>query len=88
MQTQHPYITVPPVINGTVNAMKAALHNVLRIDPWSEDAVKATWAPPPYDGVQRKLNVYSASKTEGEQAAWECMKYEKSGADRNSVLPT
>ena len=26
------------------------------------EAIKAAWAPPPYEGEQRKLDVYSASK--------------------------
>ncbi|RDW91717.1 aldehyde reductase II [Coleophoma crateriformis] len=35
---------------------------------WNEMAVEAAWAPPPYEGDQRRLDVYSASKTQGEQA--------------------
>jgi nucleoside-diphosphate-sugar epimerase len=65
-------------------------NKVFNIDPtvWNEDAVKAAWAPPPYDGVQRKLDVYSASKTQGEQAAWEFVKSPQStGITLNCVLP-
>lgn len=62
---------------------------IFTMDPstWNESAVKAAWAPPPYESVQRKLDVYSASKTQGEQAAWEYVR--KSGADMvlNCVLP-
>lgn len=65
-------------------------NKVFNIDPtvWNEDAVKAAWAPPPYDGVQRKLDVYSASKTQGEQAAWEFVKSPQSnGITLNCILP-
>ncbi|OAP63208.1 hypothetical protein AYL99_02435 [Fonsecaea erecta] len=54
---------------------------------WNDEAVKAAWAPPPYEGEQRKLDVYSASKTQGEQAAWKFMKEEKPGYVLNTVLP-
>jgi nucleoside-diphosphate-sugar epimerase len=65
-------------------------NKVFNIDPsvWNEDAVKAAWAPPPYEGVQRKLDVYSASKTQGEQAAWDFVKStESNGIVLNCVLP-
>ena len=54
---------------------------------WNEEAIKAAWAPPPYEGEQRKLDVYSASKTEGERAAWKFMKEQKPGFALNTVLP-
>jgi nucleoside-diphosphate-sugar epimerase len=65
-------------------------NKVFNIDPtvWNEDAVKAAWAPPPYDGVERKLNVYSASKTQAEQAAWDFVKSPNAnGITLNCVLP-
>lgn len=64
-------------------------NKIFPINPsiWNEDAVKAAWAPPPYDGVQRKLDVYSASKTQGEQAAWEFVKKEGNDIVLNCVLP-
>ncbi|KNG84875.1 aldehyde reductase II [Aspergillus nomiae NRRL 13137] len=40
---------------------------------WNEAAVKAAWAPPLYKGFQRLLDVYSASKTQAERAAWKFM---------------
>jgi hypothetical protein len=36
-------------------------------DLWNEDAVKAAWAPPPYED-ERKWAVYRSSKTEAEKA--------------------
>jgi nucleoside-diphosphate-sugar epimerase len=64
-------------------------NKVFNIDPsvWNEDAVKAAWAPPPYEGVQRKLDVYSASKTQGEQEAWKFVKENGNGLVLNCVLP-
>lgn len=65
-------------------------NKVFKMDPsvWNDDAIKAAWAPPLYEGVQRKLDVYSASKTQGEQAAWEFIKStDGSGIVLNTVLP-
>jgi nucleoside-diphosphate-sugar epimerase len=42
-------------------------------DSWNETDVKAAWAPPPYD-FSRAGTVYSASKVQGEKAAWKFMK--------------
>jgi nucleoside-diphosphate-sugar epimerase len=64
-------------------------NRVFKIDSsvWNTSAVEAAWAPPPHEGVQRKLDVYSASKTQGEQAAWEFMNKEKPDLVLNCILP-
>ncbi|USP82843.1 hypothetical protein yc1106_10117 [Curvularia clavata] len=65
-------------------------NKIFKIDPsvWNEEAVRAAWAPPPYEGVQRKLDVYSASKTQGEQAAWDFVKStDSNGIVLNCILP-
>jgi nucleoside-diphosphate-sugar epimerase len=54
---------------------------------WNTSAVEAAWAPPPYEGLQRRLDVYSASKTQSEQAAWKFMEEQKPGFVLNTVLP-
>jgi len=54
---------------------------------WNEEAVKAAWAPPPFEGLQRRLDVYSASKTQGEQAAWRFMGEKKPNFVLNTILP-
>jgi hypothetical protein len=38
-------------------------------------------------GLQRRLDVYSASKMQSEQAAWKFMEEEKPGFVFNTVLP-
>jgi nucleoside-diphosphate-sugar epimerase len=43
---------------------------------WNEDAVKAAWAPPPYE-QDRLMAVYAASKVEGEKACWKFMEENK-----------
>ena len=43
---------------------------------WNEDAVKAAWAPPPYE-QDRLMAVYAASKVEGERACWKYMEENK-----------
>lgn len=54
---------------------------------WNEEAVERAWAPPPYEGSQRKLDVYSAQKTQSEQAAWKWMKENKPKFVLTAVLP-
>lgn len=59
------------------------------VDPgtWNEEATKRAWAPPPYEGTQRRLDVYSAQKTQAEQAGWKWMRDNKPGFVLNAVLP-
>lgn len=54
---------------------------------WNQSAVKAAWAPPPYEGSQRRVDVYAGSKTQSEEAAWKFMKEEKPHFVLNTVLP-
>ncbi|RDW60547.1 hypothetical protein BP6252_11930 [Coleophoma cylindrospora] len=60
---------------------------LINSNTWNEMAVEAAWAPPPYEGDQRRLDVYSASKTQGEQAAWKFVKEQKPDFVLNAVLP-
>lgn len=60
---------------------------VIDSNTWNDEAVKAAWAPPPYEGLQRRLDVYSASKTQGEKAAWKFLREEKPSFVLNTVLP-
>ncbi|KAI9172834.1 Aldehyde reductase [Paramyrothecium foliicola] len=59
------------------------------VDTWNEAAVKAAWAPPPYE-PERGGAVYSASKMQAEQGVW---KYYKENKEKrpdlvvNTVLP-
>ncbi|KIV91722.1 hypothetical protein PV10_06234 [Exophiala mesophila] len=53
---------------------------------WNDDVVKEAWKPP-YEGVQKKLDVYTATKTESEKAAWKFMAENKPGFVLNAVLP-
>lgn len=53
---------------------------------WNEEAVKQAWASPPYND-DRKIAVYSASKTQGEQALWKFVKEQKPSFVANAVLP-
>lgn len=111
MVSYDPNEGIPLVVNGTLNALKAATNEpsvkrfvltssstaaaspkpnvefVIDGNTWNEEAVKAAWAPPPYEGEQRKLDVYSASKTQGEEAAWKYVKENKPGFVLNTVLP-
>jgi len=54
---------------------------------WNEEVVTKAWAPPPYEGVQRKLQVYSATKMQSEKAAWEWYREHKPGFVLNTILP-
>jgi len=53
---------------------------------WNEASIAAAWAPPPYT-AERIWDVYAASKTQAEQAAWEFMRERKPGFGFNAVLP-
>ncbi|KAK4442775.1 hypothetical protein QBC34DRAFT_443900 [Podospora aff. communis PSN243] len=53
---------------------------------WNETAVKAAWAPPPYD-ASRLMPVYSASKVAAEKEFWRFHEEEKPGFVMNAVLP-
>jgi nucleoside-diphosphate-sugar epimerase len=111
MQSFDPNEGVPTVVDGTLNALRAAAKEdslkrvvltssstaaaspqpnkvfIMDENTWNDSAVKAAWAPPPYEGLQRRLDVYSASKTQGEQAAWKYVKEENPGFVLNTVLP-
>lgn len=54
---------------------------------WNETAIMAAWAPPPYEGSQRRLDVYSACKAQSEEAAWKFVKEKKPHFVFNTVLP-
>ncbi|KAE8381963.1 hypothetical protein BDV26DRAFT_278373 [Aspergillus bertholletiae] len=58
----------------------------VRVDEntWNDDAVKAAWEQNP-DDERLGLNVYSASKTEGERQAWKWIKDNNPGFDFNAV---
>lgn len=53
---------------------------------WNEEAIKAAWAPAPYE-KERGYTVYGASKTLAEQKCWEFVKKENPGFTLNTVLP-
>ncbi|KAI1647603.1 aldehyde reductase [Daldinia loculata] len=64
-------------------------NKVMSIDPntWNEYSVKEAFAPPPYEGEKRVVDVYYASKTKGEQAAWEWIREHKPHFTFNAILP-
>lgn len=78
------------VITSSSTAASAPKPNkefVIDENTWNTEDVEAAWQPPPYEGVARKLAVYSASKMQSEQAAWEWMKDNKPNFGLNTVLP-
>ena len=54
---------------------------------WNEVSSKEAWKTEGYDPVTRPMHVYSASKIEGERAAWEFMETEKPHFVLNTVCP-
>ncbi|KAK6949297.1 hypothetical protein Daesc_009371 [Daldinia eschscholtzii] len=54
---------------------------------WNEYSIKEAFSPPPYEGEKRMVDVYYASKTMGEQAAWEWVRLHKPHFTFNAVLP-
>ena len=53
---------------------------------WNDEVVKKAWISP-YEGVQKKLDVYTATKTESEKAAWKWVEENKPSFVLNAVLP-
>ncbi|KAI0384061.1 NAD(P)-binding protein [Hypomontagnella monticulosa] len=79
------------VITSSSGAVTCPTSNkVFRVDSnsWNEDVIKAAYAPPPYEGSQRITDVYCASKTRAEQAAWQWMREHKCSFVLNTVLPS
>lgn len=64
-------------------------NHVFTIDEnsWNNEILEKAWAPPPYEGVDRKLAVYSATKMQGEQAAWKWYNDTKPAFVLNTILP-
>ena len=54
---------------------------------WNHEDVEAAWKPPPYEGHDRVLAVYAASKMQSEQAAWKWMKENQPSFVLNAILP-
>lgn len=74
--------------SGACSAPKPNQEFTIDTNTWNEESVAAAWAPPPYEGASRVSEVYFASKTQGEQAAWEWMKsHSPSNFTLNAVLP-
>ncbi|CAI7669140.1 unnamed protein product [Penicillium discolor] len=59
---------------------------VVREDTWNDEAIKQAYNPDAPENL-KGMFVYSASKTEGEKAAWEWMEKNKPGFQFNTVLP-
>lgn len=59
---------------------------IINLDTWNEFAVRAAWAPPPYE-ADRIIPVYCASKVEAEKAVWKFVEDEKLPWVVNSVSP-
>ncbi|KAK5991923.1 NAD-dependent epimerase/dehydratase terH [Cladobotryum mycophilum] len=55
-------------------------------DSWNEYAVKAAWAPPPYEPARGRLS-YAASKVEAEKAFWKFAEENKPHFAINVVAP-
>lgn len=71
-------VTLPSFAPGVVGHITAS--------EWNVEAVKAAWAPPPYD-QSRMIKVYAASKVESEQWAWNYIQEKKPSFTFNTVLP-
>jgi len=54
---------------------------------WNEVSSEIAWAPPPYEGFERTIHVYCASKAEAEKAAWKFMREQNPHFVLNTVLP-
>jgi nucleoside-diphosphate-sugar epimerase len=73
--------------SGACTAPKPNEEFLIDANMWNDESVEGAWLPPPYEGMKRRLDVYYASKTQGEQAAWAFVHDEKPGFVLNAVLP-
>lgn len=55
-------------------------------DTWNEESIKAAWDPTTPEDA-KAFAVYSASKAEGEKAAWAWMRDNQPHFEFNTVLP-
>ena len=77
------------VLTSSSTALVSAKPNqkiTITTSTWNEEAVKAAWAPPPYDRSRSSV-VYAASKTQGEQEAWKFVREQKPHFVLNTILP-
>ncbi|KAF7557932.1 hypothetical protein G7Z17_g327 [Cylindrodendrum hubeiense] len=79
------------VYTSTVGAVYSPLAQggvpiTLTKDSWNDAAVKAAWAPPPYE-PQRAILVYAASKVEAERAMFKFVNDENPGFTATAVNP-
>lgn len=85
------------VLTSSSGACLAPVPNVARTvttDTWNEASVRAAYQPPQPSSqdeeetnMQRKMDVYYASKTRGEQAAWAWVREHAPSFVFNAVLP-
>ncbi|PNP57244.1 hypothetical protein THARTR1_02774 [Trichoderma harzianum] len=73
--------------SGACTAPKPGKVFTIDSNTWNEEAVTAAWAPPPYEGFERLLDVYYASKTQGEKEAWKWVRENNPKFVLNTVLP-
>ena len=77
------------VLTSSVNAATFPKPNqefTIDENTWKDEAIEATYAPPPYD-QSRSYTVYAASDTESEKAAWRFMREIKPEFVFNTILP-
>lgn len=78
------------VLTSSSGACTAPIPNTvfdINSSTWNDASVEAARAPPPYEGLQRRLDVYYAGKTESERAAWKWTEERKPHFVLNTVLP-
>jgi nucleoside-diphosphate-sugar epimerase len=73
--------------SGACTAPKPEKVFIIDSNTWNEQAITAAWAPPPYEGFERLLDVYYASKTQGEKEAWKWVADNSPNFVLNTVLP-
>lgn len=71
---------------GAAYSPKGNIPVTLTKNSWNDAALKAAWAPPPYE-AQRGPYVYAASKIEAERAMFKFVEEEKPGFSVNTVNP-
>lgn len=78
------------VLTSSSNSLTLPMPNTkyhLDQNSWNEISSKEAWKTEGYDPAARPMHIYSASKVEGERAAWDFMEKEKPHFVLNTVCP-
>ncbi|EHK47113.1 hypothetical protein TRIATDRAFT_306833 [Trichoderma atroviride IMI 206040] len=82
-----PTKVVDPVVNGTINTLKAAAQAEIILDTYNHEDIRKARQEPTLPTAERALTVYGASRAAGELAFWAWVKNNHPPFVANCVVP-